>query len=74
MATWGSGEPDLLEGQRTPPLKLPRLLKHLRISNFNLEHRVHVRWTGLEELEPMEAEPKDEKVVEVSVGWKWSCI
>lgn len=66
VASWGSGEPVPKNGRRTPPPKLPRLHRQLTIAD---KHRTEVHTTGPRDWEPMEAEPKGEKIGEVVVGW-----
>lgn len=71
--TWTSGEIGPMGGQgRTPSLNLPRhnklptskpLTLHWQLINVDsdLEHAAQVKQTWPDELEPKEAEPKDER-------------
>nr|KAF6331880.1 hypothetical protein mPipKuh1_008183 [Pipistrellus kuhlii] len=69
VATWATGEPGPMSGQRTPPPKLPRpnkpptskpLSPNTKRAIFNslLEHSGRVNNTWQEDLEPNEAESK----------------
>lgn len=65
VATWESGEPGHIDGQRTSPLETHKLHSQFAISEANSEYWNHVKQIGPENLELKESEPKSEKAMEV---------
>lgn len=71
VTTHGSGKPRRMQGQRrTPPLKLPRLHRRLKIADCNIEHGTYFNGTQTDDLDPKESEPKGKNWLQIDVEWE----